>query len=747
MNYQTRHQVYLRVLPVLFVSVLALGLCSWVLFENRILEAASEHQQQELTQLATRLRFQVGSLAMSAELHKWELRERLPVFPPSDKSAVRIIGEGIIGMDKVSATLQVNPATADLPELVIAPRLDTENNRKILDRWFLTKMAPWVLQNSRSKGTSTAGIWNPVILESDPWNETLLFPPIFLNRGSASETHLPMLVRQKSKTSQDRTQTLLLVSLEQILLSSSTPEWLCLVDAQGRILWDNDHSKGGFFSGMSGHDFLEVEHELSQSRFKHGLLGRWSDPWLVATIPSPVLPVTFFSARPAANLRNLVLRYMALVMGLASLSLLGALFGVMRVMKRVTKRLGDLADSMASLAKGEYSRRMPEGNWDEIGQLVGYFNLMAISLDEAHREVKEKTLRLRAALENMKLLDKAKDDFLVLISHEVRTPLTSIMGGIDLIKTVAGNSSDEEKQIFQRLNILEVISIIQSSGERLSGFMTDAIQMTAIQSSDRQLDLKSTPVMDLVEMGLCGIREKASLQGITVENQLEDQAWSILGDRKILKMALEKVFNNALIHNRIGGEILIREAEEVPGQGSPKDLLKPGNLRLLQDQPGYRQWEDEDIQWRLIEVFNSGEPIPEDRRKALFGKFELVGRIEHHHKGSGLSLPIAQSAVECHGGKILLHGDAKDGNSFYLLLPTILDSSADDNLWDDVDQGVRSAAGHKKMGQVADLAGLKIEVDDLGSGVDGRVHETCGGIDGAGGANDQEKVTVGSGGK
>ena len=37
---------------------------------------------------------------------------------------------------------------------------------------------------------------------------------------------------------------------------------------------------------------------------------------------------------------------------------------------------------------------------------------------------------------------------------------------------------------------------------------------------------------------------------------------------------------------------------------------------------------------RLIEVFNTGDPIPEDRRKALFGKFELVGRIEHHHKGS-----------------------------------------------------------------------------------------------------------------
>ena len=749
MNYLTRHQVYLRVLPVLFISVMVLGFCSWMLFEHRTLEAASARQQQELTELATRLRFQVGRLAMSAELRKSEIIDTLQASPMEDQSGTLNIGQEIVGLEQVSATIQLNLSGVALSEMTLVPSLDTVKNQQVLDRWLETRIVPWVRQNSGNKGMIGNGQGDPIVLESDPWHQILLFPPLFLSRNSASETQLPILVCNKTATSPSQSQTLLLVDLGHLLTEAATDDWFCMVDAKGRILWKEDRTETQLFSGLNGKDLLKVKQDLSHDGFKRGLFGSWRNPWLMTAIPSTALPVTLFSAQPAADLRNLIIKYMFFVLSLVVLSLLGSVFGVMGVMKQVTSRLGDLAESMSSLAKGDYSRRMPEGRWDEIGQLVGFFNLMAVSLDEAHREVKEKTLHLRTALENMRLLDKAKDDFLVLISHEVRTPLTSIMGGVDFIKASAEKTSEEEKEVLKRLNILEVISIIQSSGERLSGFMTDAIQMTAIQSSDRQLDLKVTPVAELVEIGLCGIREKASLRGITVENQLDEQIWSVLGDLGILKMALEKIFDNALVHNRENGKIMIREAWKVPGQGSPEDLLLTESLRSLLDQPSYQQWEDEEIRWRLIEIFNSGEPIPKDRRKALFGKFELVGRIEHHHHGSGLSLPIAQGAVECHGGRIFLCSDAKDGNSFYLLLPTLLDpevvrEAMNKHLWDDAVEGIGGTAGDKKVGQVADLTALKVEVDDLGSGIDRGVHQTGGGIDGAGGSDHEEEVTVGS---
>ena len=63
---------------------------------------------------------------------------------------------------------------------------------------------------------------------------------------------------------------------------------------------------------------------------------------------------------------------------------------------------------------------------------------------------------------------------------------------------------------------------------------------------------------------------------------------------------------------------------------------------------------------RIGEAMITGEPIPEDRKEALFGKFELVGRIEHHQKGTGLSLPIAGAAMETHGGRIFV--ESIEGN-------------------------------------------------------------------------------------
>ncbi len=765
-NYLTRHQVYLRVLPVVFVSVIVLGVFSWVLFEHKTLTSASSHQQQELTQLIAGIRFQMTRLAMSAELRKSEIGKDHIARDTPDSSCTWDIGQGIIGLDQVSATSQISQTSTEFPGLVLATRFDTGANRQLLENWVRLQALPWVHLKSKGDMTSLFSGIQPAILESDPWHQIMIFPPVFLEHANlntepeamaTSKTQLPLLIRHNNwgdnqAHHRDQTLTLLMVDLGRLLSNMPTPDWLCFVDDRGRILWEQGGSETAFFAGLSGQELLSLRHELSTGRYQRGLVNRWADPWMVATVPSTSLPVTLFAARPAGNLRTLIFRYLTFVIGMTTLALLGAILGIMRVMNRVTRRMGELGDSMSALAKGDFSRRLKEGRWDEIGQLIGYFNLMAISLDEAHREVKEKTVHLRAALENMRILDQAKDDFLVLISHEVRTPLTSIMGGVDFLKSSLTRASSEEKELLNHLNVTEVVSIIQSSGERLSGFMTDAIQMTAIQSADRQLTLKLNPVGDLVERGLCGIREKASSRNIMVENHLLAQVWSVLGDAKILTMALEKIFDNALVHNRDGGKILIREVWEVPGQGGPGDLLQADGLRALLEQPDYPDFEDEEIRWRLIEVFNSGEPIPVDRRKALFGKFELVGRIEHHQKGSGLSLPIALGAVRCHGGRIILQSDEKDGNSFYILLPTVLDQTAlaeamADNLWDDVNQGFGGIAGDKEMGQVADLTALKVEVDDLSPTVDGGVNQAGGGVNGSGSSDHQEEVTVGSRGK
>jgi signal transduction histidine kinase len=383
-----------------------------------------------------------------------------------------------------------------------------------------------------------------------------------------------------------------------------------------------------------------------------------------------------------------------------------------------------------------------------MGQVSRSLDQLARGQQEAQRQAEEKAERLRGTLDDMRQLDRAKDEFLILISHEVRTPLTAIMGGVDFLKSSVARVQGPDRRILDQLNIAEIAEIIEGSGERLKNFMNDAIQMTAIQSRDRRLELVAIPAGSLAEVGLCGIREKAAPRRITVNNELERGVdWAVLGDQKVLKLALERVMHNALKHNHDGGEITIREAHAIPGIGVRDWLPGPEAVARLRAQPAYAHWAGRQLRWRLIEVFNTGEPIPEDRQAALFGKFELVGRIEHHQQGTGLSLPIAGAAMETHGGRILVRSVPGEGNSFYLLLPTIMDAEGDlagtiPGSGHDEAEGIGGGAGDEQVDLGGDPAGLDVEFDDAGAALAGGPDESGGGVDGAGGPDHQEKITL-----
>lgn len=383
-----------------------------------------------------------------------------------------------------------------------------------------------------------------------------------------------------------------------------------------------------------------------------------------------------------------------------------------------------------------------------LGSTSRSLEQLARSQQESQRQAEEKAERLRGTLDDMRQLDRAKDEFLILISHEVRTPLTAIMGGVDFLKSSLARVQGPDRRIIEQLNIEEIAEIIEGSGERLKRFMNDAIQMTAIQSRNRELDLAAVPAGSLVEVGLCGIREKAVPRSITVTNELnEGTDWAVLCDQKVFKLALERVLHNALMHNRPEGEITIREAHKIPGMGVRDWLPGPEAVRRLKEQPAFVHWEGKQVRWRLIEVFNTGEPIPEDRQEALFGKFELVGRIEHHQKGTGLSLPIAGAAMETHGGRIFVNSVEGRGNSFYLLVPTLMDAQgylagSVPGSWDEQPEGFGRRSGDEQVDLAGDPTGLDVELDDAGTAFPRGADQSGCGVDGSGGPDHEEEITL-----
>ena len=569
---------------------------------------------------------------------------------------------------------------------------------------------------------------DPSLAVAAPDQKILVFPPVLDSGSDHARGWLPVLVTDGRNPR--RQGSLHALPLKELVSRCSDGDGLCLLDSANRVVFCAD-GRVPLGTRMSG----------------TGQLG--GQPFLVSRDQRTGL--TALSVQQSTAL-NRVFTLVAILAATAAMTvILLIVLGVHAVVGRASRQIADLSRNMEALAAGDYSGRMPRHRHDEIGTLVGYFNLMAVSLDEAHRQVNEKAGRLRAALENMRMLDKAKDNFLVLISHEVRTPLTAIMGGVDFLRKSVENVPASEKEILDRLNVDEITSIIQSSGERLSGFMNDAIQMTTLGSSESLLRLQPVAVREVVSESLAALSTQIQEKALTVHNHLDGEVeWALLCDPGVFQVGMNKVMHNAVRHNRPSGVIVIREASAIPDLGTANQLVSLEGSRRLENQPAFAEYEDEELRWKLLEVFNTGEPIPEHRRAALFGKFEMVGPMENHQKGSGLSLPIAKAAFESHGGGIYLHCDESDGNAFFLLVPVIklqplaLEQSrlAEKLSGDEQGQGQVGTAWDKDIGQVTDPAAFEVELADGGPGRPGGIDQPGGGINGSGGAHDQEKVAV-----
>jgi signal transduction histidine kinase len=729
---QTRWRIAARVLPAAFVTVAVLAVASWLLFANKSLDEFSARLQRDSTDTLHQIRQRAVGAALALDARKDELAGRNA-----------LTGDGAWAADLLQfdllAAAALAPSGVDSSlggSLLLAKSLRLGENERDIALW-LTDYAPLAAAEFELAARRN----RQRVLDDNPWHPVLVYPPVQVERradhGSpVTLSLLPVVVRQDPRQypQQNRTPAAVyFLDLEKLAGRDAPSAWWCLLDDNGLILCTTSRDLrvgrplSEYALSLRGSDRpVDGSRVAGLARTAGTLIDRGGGlvgaPAVAVGARDAKMPFTVVVAARHELLRTASTQFALVVMILLLVSLVAPLIGVFQVFCEQERRQTVLVQNLEAIARGDFARRLDPGRLDEVGRVVAGFNVMAESLDEARREAHDKGQRLEAAVDNLRLADKAKDDFLVLISHEVRTPLTSLMGGVEFMRSALDKADPAQQAAVQALHLREIVDIVASSGRRLSGFMNDAIQMTAVQGAERELDLKPVPIERLLEVGLCGVRERARMRNITVVNEfVGDDGWSVLCDLGVLKLALERILSNAVVHNRDGGRVVIRRAEAIPGLTGDQTQPDAEMMHRLWTQKSFRDYEATPIRWLLVEIFNTGAPIPEDRRRALFGKFELVGRIEHHHKGSGLSLPIAQAAIEHHGGRIFMDSADRDGNSFYLLLPCVAEgisaSNGSKNLWDQTGESQGCVAGDEKVGQVCDAAGLEVELEHLGAGL------------------------------
>ncbi len=224
------------------------------------------------------------------------------------------------------------------------------------------------------------------------------------------------------------------------------------------------------------------------------------------------------------------------------------------------------------------------------------------------QELEQKNANLAKALAELKTLDIAKSNFMILINHELKTPLTSILSFSALL--AESSLSDDDKTMVNR---------IQKSADRLKSLVDDVLLIVRAETHQLKLDLQSIVIVDL-EKNL-GPEIQKSLRQKRQTLQEKYHRVPVTADSRLIRQILQRLIHNASKFGAEDSEIRILTEES-----------RPGFLRFS--------------------VFNSGVPISQRVIDKIFKPFFIDEDIMNHSTGMGLGLTICQSILSVHQSEL-----------------------------------------------------------------------------------------------
>ncbi|MBT9031303.1 two-component sensor histidine kinase [Lactobacillus delbrueckii subsp. bulgaricus] len=233
------------------------------------------------------------------------------------------------------------------------------------------------------------------------------------------------------------------------------------------------------------------------------------------------------------------------------------------------------------------------------------------------------------AINEEKAIEQSKDELITNVSHDIRTPLTSIIGYLGLLKNGAVTSQED---------MLKYINIAYDKAEQMKSLANDLFEYTTLKSTKTKLNVTPINIKGMMEQVAAGFELEAEKKGIAFSVKARPDDLIVNADVE----KLVRVYNN-LISNAL------------------KYAAGASRINLVANLINHEQVE--------LRVENNGEPIPKDKLKKIFDRFYRVESSRNTKTGgTGLGLSIVQGGVELHGGTIRCESN-KDWTSFIILLP------------------------------------------------------------------------------
>jgi signal transduction histidine kinase len=258
---------------------------------------------------------------------------------------------------------------------------------------------------------------------------------------------------------------------------------------------------------------------------------------------------------------------------------------------------------------------------------------LALALENArtYGQVRQQAEALTQANTELARVTQAKTDFINGLSHELRSPLTAIIGFAEILQTEHTGPLNETQAHYAQT--------IWRSSQHLVRLVNEALDLAKIEAGKVELFLESVTVADLFNDVASMLAKQAEDKRIQLKTDLADPRLQLKADLTRLRQILINLLSNAIKFTPAGGEVVLRAA----GQGEAEVLLS---------------------------VTDTGIGLkPEDFPK-IFGQFEQIDNgLTCSEMGTGLGLVVTKQLVELHGGRIWFESTYGTGTTFFVALP------------------------------------------------------------------------------
>lgn len=275
--------------------------------------------------------------------------------------------------------------------------------------------------------------------------------------------------------------------------------------------------------------------------------------------------------------------------------------------RSISRPLRQITLASEEMARGKYDQQIPERGGDEVSRMARAFNDMARQVSRSHR-----TLR----------------DFLANVSHELKTPLTSIQGFSQAM--VDGSLTKGE-------DYAEAGRVINDEAVRMRGLVDDLLYLTQVDSGEFSIQPDDMSPNELLQATQERFERRAQQAGIELRVQTQSSQ-RFQGDGRRLEQALANIVDNAVRHTPSGGTVTIRSFGD------------NGHVNLS--------------------VHNTGSMIPVEALPHIFERFFQADPVgARADANTGLGLAITKEIVEAHGGEVIATSSEEAGTEFLITLP------------------------------------------------------------------------------